>query len=154
MGDTKDLGLILDSRIPIVVIESPDERRVLGLLLQFSMQRGLPFSEWSVTRGLRRGELIGDDASAVVFAEPNEALLHIGATPGPALYALCDIHPYLANEPKTIRYIKDIAHDRAFSGPDVSAVHAVCTVETRDRAHIAALHRALKKAGFPLDVAK
>ncbi len=50
--------------------------------------------------------------------------------------------------------IKDIAHDRAFSGPDVSAVHAVCTVETRDRAHITALHRALRKAGFPLDVAK
>lgn len=48
--------------------------------------------------------------------------------------------------------IKDIAHDRAFSGPDVSAVHAVCTVETRDRAHIAALHRALKKNGFPLVV--
>ncbi len=46
--------------------------------------------------------------------------------------------------------IKDIAHDRAFSGPDVSAVHAVCTVETRDRAHVVALHRALKKAGFPL----
>jgi len=50
--------------------------------------------------------------------------------------------------------IKDIAHDRAFSGPDVSAVHAVCTVETRDRAHIAALQRALKKQGFPLVVAK
>lgn len=50
--------------------------------------------------------------------------------------------------------IKDIAHDRAFSGPDVSAVHAVCTVETRDRAHIVELHRALKRAGFPLVVAK
>ena len=50
--------------------------------------------------------------------------------------------------------IKDIEHDRAFSGPDVSAVHAVCTIETRDRAHIAALHRALKKNGFPLVVAK
>ena len=48
--------------------------------------------------------------------------------------------------------IKDIAHDRAFSGPDVSAVHAVCTVETRDRAHIAALRRALKQNGFPLVV--
>ena len=48
--------------------------------------------------------------------------------------------------------IKDIAHDRAFSGPDVYAVHAVCTVETRDHAHIAALHRALKKHGFPLVV--
>ena len=50
--------------------------------------------------------------------------------------------------------IKDIAHDRAFSGPDVSAVHAVCTVETRDRAHIKALHTALKKKGFPLVIAK
>lgn len=50
--------------------------------------------------------------------------------------------------------IKDIAHDRAFSGPDVSAVHAVCTVETRDRAHIATLHRQLKKNGFPLVVAR
>ncbi|QYM79009.1 threonine ammonia-lyase [Horticoccus luteus] len=48
--------------------------------------------------------------------------------------------------------VKDIAHDRAFSGPDVSAVHAVCTVETRDHAHIKELHRALKKAGFPLVV--
>lgn len=48
--------------------------------------------------------------------------------------------------------IKDIAHDRAFSGADVSAVNAVCTVETRDRGHIAALHRALKKNGFKLVV--
>jgi threonine dehydratase len=48
--------------------------------------------------------------------------------------------------------IKDIAHDRAFSGADVSAVNAICTIETRDRPHIAALHRALKKAGFPLVV--
>jgi threonine dehydratase len=50
--------------------------------------------------------------------------------------------------------IKDITHDRAFSGPDVSAVLAVCTVETRNHAHIAALHRALKKNGFPLVVTK
>lgn len=46
--------------------------------------------------------------------------------------------------------IKDIAHDRAFSGPDVSAVNAVCTVETRDRAHLAALRAALRKNGFVL----
>jgi threonine dehydratase len=46
--------------------------------------------------------------------------------------------------------IKDIAHDRIFSGPDVSVVHAVCTVETRNRAHIATLQRVLKKSGFPL----
>ncbi len=50
--------------------------------------------------------------------------------------------------------IKDIAHDRAFSGADVSAVNAVCTVETRDRAHVAILLRALKRSGFPVSVAK
>jgi len=44
--------------------------------------------------------------------------------------------------------INQIDHDRAFSGPDVSATHVVCTVETRDRPHIAALHRALRQAGF------
>ncbi len=50
--------------------------------------------------------------------------------------------------------IKDIAHDRAFSGADVSAVNVVCTVETRDPPHVVALHRALKKNGFPLVVAR
>lgn len=46
--------------------------------------------------------------------------------------------------------IKDIAHDRAFSGPDMHAVNAVCTVETRDHAHIRALRRTLRTHGFPL----
>jgi threonine dehydratase len=50
--------------------------------------------------------------------------------------------------------VKDIEHDRTFSGPDVSAVNAVCTVETRDHAHIRELHRALRKHGFPILVAK
>jgi threonine dehydratase len=50
--------------------------------------------------------------------------------------------------------IQDIAHDRAFSGPDVSAVNVACTVETRDRAHLAGLHRALRRQGFRLIVQK
>jgi threonine dehydratase len=44
--------------------------------------------------------------------------------------------------------INQVSHDRAFSGPDVSETRVVCTVETRDRRHIAALHRALRRAGF------
>jgi len=111
VSDTRDLGLILDARVPIIVIESPDERRVLALLLQFAIQRGLPFSEWSVTRGLRRGGLVSDAVDEVKFADATDALVHIGSTPGPALYALCDVHPYLVNEPKAVRRIKDIAYD-------------------------------------------
>ena len=43
--------------------------------------------------------------------------------------------------------IKDIAHDRAFSGPDMSAVRVVCTVETADRAHRDQLLATLREAG-------
>ncbi|WP_414660203.1 threonine ammonia-lyase [Horticoccus sp. 23ND18S-11] len=48
--------------------------------------------------------------------------------------------------------IQDIVHERAFGGTDVFAVQAVCTVETRDHAHVATLHRALKAAGFSVAV--
>jgi threonine dehydratase len=44
--------------------------------------------------------------------------------------------------------VNQVDHDRAFSGPDVTATHVVCTVETRDRDHVAERHRALRKAGF------
>ena len=44
--------------------------------------------------------------------------------------------------------VNQVDHDRAFSGPDVTATHVMCTVETRDRDHVAELHRALRKAGF------
>jgi threonine dehydratase len=43
--------------------------------------------------------------------------------------------------------IKEIVHDRAFAGPDVSAVRVVCVVETTGRGHIEELHRALAAAG-------
>lgn len=46
--------------------------------------------------------------------------------------------------------VRDIAHDRAFSGPDMHAVNAVCTVETRDRAHVRELRRQLGRHGFTL----
>jgi threonine dehydratase len=43
--------------------------------------------------------------------------------------------------------IKEIVHDRAFAGPDLSEVRVVCIVETTGHEHVAALHRALGEAG-------
>jgi threonine dehydratase len=43
--------------------------------------------------------------------------------------------------------VKDIEHDRAFSGADITAVNVLCTVETADRGHIAELYRRLAEAG-------
>jgi len=43
--------------------------------------------------------------------------------------------------------IKQVVHDRAFAGSDVSAVHVLCTVETRNREHLALLRKKLREHG-------
>jgi threonine dehydratase len=44
--------------------------------------------------------------------------------------------------------IQEIVHDRAFSGPDLSAVRVICVVETTGHAHVQELHAALAAAGM------
>ncbi|HSV63275.1 MAG TPA: threonine ammonia-lyase [Chthoniobacterales bacterium] len=43
--------------------------------------------------------------------------------------------------------IKQVVHDRAFAGSDVSAVHVQCTVETRNHTHLAELRARLRDGG-------
>ncbi len=43
--------------------------------------------------------------------------------------------------------IKQVVHDRAFAGSDVSAVHVLCTVETRNHEHLAEVRERLKSHG-------
>jgi len=43
--------------------------------------------------------------------------------------------------------IKQVVHDRAFASSDISAVRVLCTVETRDREHLAKLRAQLKSHG-------
>lgn len=44
--------------------------------------------------------------------------------------------------------IKQIEHERAFSGPDVTAVNVLCTIETVDRDHIRQLYDRLSQEGI------
>ena len=44
--------------------------------------------------------------------------------------------------------VKEIVHDRQFSGPDLSAVRVVCVVETTGPDHVRAVHAALGEAGI------
>ncbi|MDQ6912822.1 MAG: threonine ammonia-lyase, partial [Verrucomicrobiota bacterium] len=43
--------------------------------------------------------------------------------------------------------VKQVVHEREFAGSDVSAVHVICTVETRDHQHLAELRERLKSHG-------
>lgn len=44
--------------------------------------------------------------------------------------------------------VKQVSHERAFGGPDVSTVQVLCTVEVRDRAHTEELHECLRQRGI------
>ena len=46
--------------------------------------------------------------------------------------------------------IHELAHDRAFSGPNVSEVRVICVVETTGPEHVRELHEALRTAGFSI----
>jgi threonine dehydratase len=43
--------------------------------------------------------------------------------------------------------IKEISHDRAFGGTDISMTHVICTIETRDRKHVQEVLRSVRKSG-------
>jgi len=46
--------------------------------------------------------------------------------------------------------VTEIVHNRTFAGPDLSRVRVLCTVETRDRAHIAEIQQRLAENGVEL----
>jgi len=48
--------------------------------------------------------------------------------------------------------IKEVVHDRAFSGADLSAVNILCVVETNDGAHSAEVHEKLRREGVHIVV--
>jgi threonine dehydratase len=45
--------------------------------------------------------------------------------------------------------IKEIVHERAFTGSDVFAVSVLCTIETRDQAHLAEIFGRLEEEAIP-----
>ncbi len=115
MNNSHDLRLIIESRIPITVIETWEEPRALKLLSKLGIQLALPVFAWSATEGLQRAD-ITPSAKLAHTAEPEAVLKHIRAARQAGLYALCDFHPYLENEPLNVRLIKEIAMQAEDSG--------------------------------------
>ncbi|EXF46871.1 ATPase [Pseudomonas sp. BAY1663] len=124
-NDIHDLGLVLESRVRLVLVESWDEQRVLETLTGLAVRQGLGFYVWSVTEGLRHlafgGELQGGEQSCT----PEIALKLVKHDPGANLYVFCDLHPFL-DEPRLVRLLKEIAMSGAPSAPTVVLVsHAL-----------------------------
>lgn len=120
-NDIRDLALVLESRLRLVVIESWDERRVLETLTGLAVSRGMALQVWSVTEGLRRlafgGEALDDGESCAAEV----ALKHVKHDPLANLYIFCDLHPFL-DEPRLVRLLKEIAMAEGASAPTLVLV--------------------------------
>ena len=108
MQDLHDLRIVIESKIPIVVIETYEEPRALEILRRLAVPLCQPVYGWSITDGLKRIDL-SDEAPQRVTAEPVSALGHIKSMSTSGIYALCDIHPFIRDDPKVIRLIKEIS---------------------------------------------
>lgn len=109
MQDAHDLGLILDSRVPLVVIQSHEENRVLDLLMQVTNKRTLPMQVWSLTDGLRSMGFAMGEPEGDSLQDPEAALTAIKRTTCKGVFVLCDFHPFLNNDhPRLVRLLKDI----------------------------------------------
>lgn len=109
MHDQRDLQLLLRSRVPIIVIESRDESRLLDLLKAIALSQAggdyLPLFRWTVTDGLQRLDI--ELEPQLHNADPPDVLRHIRAVSKPGIYVLLDFHPYL-EDPVNVRLLKDI----------------------------------------------
>ncbi len=106
MPDIHDLEVLLRSPVPLIVIETREERRVVGLFQRVITLHRMPLYRWSITEGLRR--LDKDFGAQTHTKRPEELLGQIRSTRQAGIYLLSDFHPYV-NDPLHVRLIKDIA---------------------------------------------
>ena len=107
-NDIHDLGLVLDSRVRLIVIESWEEPRVLEAIATLAVKRSQTWYTWDQIAGLQRlGFGAALDASEDM-SDPEHALDYIRRQNEPALFVFCDLHPFMQSS-KVIRLLKMVA---------------------------------------------
>lgn len=104
-----DLSILLHSNIAVIVVETFDETRALSLLQKYFREQNMPAWRWSATDGLQPlgfGLQIEEQQNQ---SKPEDILVYIKKHQKASAFVLCDLHPYLDDEPKMVRLLKDIA---------------------------------------------
>ncbi len=99
-----ELRLLLNSRNPIITIETTEEQRAEQLLFEVATELGVPLYAWTVTTGLARfngGALYNSD-------QPEQCLANIATIQGDAFFLLKDFGRYCDND-KISRRLRDMA---------------------------------------------
>ncbi|MBL4607632.1 MAG: AAA family ATPase [Pseudomonadales bacterium] len=119
MPDLHDLELVIRSKVPLIIVESHEENRVSALVTRLGISRGLPIYGWSITQGLRRIDIdldmnlgsldLDEPDKEAPTCDPEVALRQIVNSAEAGIFLFCDLHPFLTNQPKVIRLLKDVA---------------------------------------------
>ncbi|SFQ88189.1 AAA+-type ATPase, SpoVK/Ycf46/Vps4 family [Halopseudomonas formosensis] len=120
-NDIHDLGLVLDSRVRLIVIESWEELRVLEAIATLAVKRSQTWYTWNQVEGLQRlGFGTALDASEDM-SDPEHALDYIRRQNEPALFVFCDLHPFMQS-PRVVRLLKMIAMNPEEQAPTLLLV--------------------------------
>ncbi|WP_313271272.1 AAA family ATPase [Stenotrophomonas sp.] len=110
MSELQDLTALIRANTPLIVIETPDEGRIVELFRQALMHVWRALYRWSITEGLRRIDMDREDEA---FGPPDasSALRMIQDTEQRGIYLLLDFHPYLGYASHQ-RLLRDIIQRR------------------------------------------
>jgi len=103
-GTREELLLLINSRHPILTIETSEEERAEQLLFEVASRLNVPFFTWTVTTGLARfrGSPIYNSES------PEAALSNMALVQGDGIFLLKDFARYIEND-KVCRRLRELA---------------------------------------------
>ncbi len=110
MSELQDLSSLVRSNTPLIVIETPDEARVVDLFRHVLTYVWRALYRWSITEGLRRVDLDREDA-ADTAPDMSTTLAAMKANDQRAIYLLLDVVPYLGYA-STQRMLREILERR------------------------------------------
>jgi SpoVK/Ycf46/Vps4 family AAA+-type ATPase len=104
--ETTDLKLLVMGHVPIINIQSYEERRALEMLINVANESSHAVFKWTVTEGLKREGM--ELSTQLHNSEPAMVLNHIKKSSLLSIYILMDFHHHL-KDPVNQRLIKEIA---------------------------------------------
>ena len=103
--DSKELGLLIESQFPIIVVETPEEPRFLALVERAANLHDKALFTWTIAQGLSRSQR-GEQSA--MTNELLDALRHIARSPQNGVFVFLDAQPHL-DDPIAVRLIREIA---------------------------------------------
>ena len=107
MNNLLDLFHLVKSRVPLITIETRDEKEAVLLIISLAASVRKPVYGWNLIRGFSLLDKYGNIGGSNLL-EPTEVLNTIYESYSSAIFILLDYHPYLKND-RNVRLIKEIA---------------------------------------------